>query len=231
MPLIFRSPDIKVVRTHVLGKNVLFAVDQPRDTVQKHHLKGRFYEADELLLMSQVFPKGGRFLDIGANVGNHLLFFGCMLDASYILPIEVNPRVLQLLRTNIMLNGLEEVTNTSLLGFGFDNSATDEASIRFREKNIGGARVRPSGGELQLVRGEDVIDEPFDLVKIDVEGAELRVLEGLEQYTSKYRPTYFIEVDNKNAAGFQEWLTTANYRVVDQYQRYSVNINYLVAPT
>ena len=89
---------------------------------------------------------------------------------------------------------------------------------------------------IELRRGDAYLEaigkhHGIDFVKIDVEGAELRVLEGLEQYTSKYRPTYFIEVDNKNAAGFQEWLTTANYRVVDQYHRYSVNINYLVAPT
>ncbi|MDJ1007507.1 MAG: FkbM family methyltransferase [Paracoccaceae bacterium] len=226
----FTSPQVQVVRTTVLGEEIFFSVDQPGDAVQSHHLKGRFYEADELLIMSKAFPKGGRFLDIGANTGNHSLFFGRIMGASRILPIEVNPRIIGLLKSNLILNRLDGICDLRHLGLGLHSRRLEGASISFRERNIGGAKVSPDGGDLTLVTGDDILDSAFDLVKIDVEGSEMDVLLGMERFIGQFRPTMFIEVNNTNAERFFDWIRDNDYVVSDEFRRYKGNCNYLILP-
>ena len=45
---------------------------------------------------------------------------------------------------------------------------------------------------------------PVSLIKIDVQGAEPRVLQGAKNIISQYKPIIFIEIDDEslNAAGF-----------------------------
>ncbi|MEM7439168.1 MAG: FkbM family methyltransferase [Pseudomonadota bacterium] len=225
---IFTSPPIQIVRSSILGETVLFSVDQPKDLIQSHHLKGQFYEPDELMIMSRVFPIGGRLLDIGANIGNHSVFFGKIMKASYIKPIEVNPRVISLLRSNLIINGLEEVCDTSHLGLGLYDEVKENVSIKFWENNIGGGKIKMADGELNLVRGDDILTEPADLVKIDVEGAEIKVLNGMASYIDAHRPNMFIEVDNENSDAFTAWVADNKYRVLETFSRYDVNVNYLI---
>jgi FkbM family methyltransferase len=227
----YTSPAVRIVQTHVLGQSIKFAVDQPRDAIQAIHALGRFYEADELLLMSKVFPMGGRFLDVGANVGNHSIFFGKFMRAQSIVPIEVNPRVIGLLKTNLMINGLEEVADLSHLGVGLHNETLSGAAINYRERNIGGGRLSYEGGDLTLVRGDEILEGPFDLVKIDVEGSEICVLEGLEGLVAQSRPKLFVEVENENAEDFLGWAADHDYRVSDRFKRYRRSENYLIVPT
>lgn len=226
----FTSPQVRIIRSQIMGETIFFAVDQPGDTVQAHHFGGRFYEPDELMIMSKAFPVGGRLLDIGANVGNHSIFFGKVMKASHIVPIEVNPRIVDVLRTNLVINGLEGVADMTHLGKGLHNERIDDASIHFRERNIGGAKLTYDSGDLELVRGDDIIDSPFDLVKIDVEGAELKVLEGLQNFVDAYRPHFFIEVENVNAEAFEDWMSQNRYRTVEKFKRYRRNENYLISP-
>ena len=226
----YQSPQVRIVRTKILGEPILFAIDQPKDVIQSHHLAGRFYEPDELMIMSKAFPVGGRLLDIGANVGNHTIFFGRCMNASDILPVEVNPRVLGLLRTNIILNGLEAICDLDHLGVGFYDETIDDAGIAFRERNIGGGRLKLGDGKLHLTAGDNIVDRPFDLVKIDVEGAELKVLAGLKRFISYHRPCFFIEVDIDNTDAFAAWMTENQYQELEQFQRYRRSINYLIAP-
>lgn len=230
MPETFTSPPVQIVKTQVLGHDILFAVDQPRDAIQAHHLAGRFYEADELLLMSKAFPMGGRFLDIGANVGNHSIFFGKIMQAQVITPIEVNPRIVSILKTNLTINGLGPVTDMQHLGLGLHNETVSGAAINFTERNIGGGRVSHEGGDLQLVRGDAILKGPYDMVKIDVEGAEVSVLEGLEGLVADCRPTFFVEVENENAAAFKDWMDQHDYREIDRFRRYRRRENYLIVP-
>jgi Met-10+ like-protein len=52
--------------------------------------KGVFYEREELEIIATHF-KGGTFVDIGANVGNHSIFAAKFLGASKVIAFEPNP--------------------------------------------------------------------------------------------------------------------------------------------
>ena len=62
---------LRVAAFDCLGQRMRFAIHDPDDLIQAVHAAGRFYEMEELELIRGVFPRGGTFLDIGANVGNH----------------------------------------------------------------------------------------------------------------------------------------------------------------
>ena len=150
---------MRVARHEVEGRNVFFAVTHPKDTIQGTHSRTGFYEPEELEIIRSAFPKGGRFIDIGANVGNHSLFVGLFLDPVEIVSIEPNPVVYKLFINNMLLNGIEAKVDMSFLGMGMSETASEGFGINFREKNIGGGRLTEGKGDIVTIRGDDMIGD------------------------------------------------------------------------
>jgi hypothetical protein len=100
--------------------------------------------------------------------------------------------------------------------------------------NLGGTTLQITDGEegLPLVRGDDMLmQRQVDFIKMDVEGMEMLALAGLAETIARWRPPMFIEVENRNAKAFREWLEAHRYVTVDTYRRYPSNENYMVVPT
>jgi methyltransferase FkbM-like protein len=70
--------------------------------------------------------------------------------------------------------------------------------------------------------------ERVGFIKLDVEGMELDVLRGAEKFIESYRPTMFVEVDNQNAAGFNDWVASNGYRISERFRRYPQCENFLI---
>ncbi|MEO1137907.1 MAG: FkbM family methyltransferase [Pseudomonadota bacterium] len=225
------SPRAHVVRATHLGQPVYFTVDNPDDVIQSEHVQGRFYEPEELDIMRRFFPVGGRFLDIGANVGNHSVYMAKFLHASRIVLVEPNPDAIRLLESNILLNGLGGVCDRSRLGYGLSDGVADSAFIRVGRNNLGGARVKEGQGDVPLASGDQLLgDEVFDLIKIDVEGMEMKVLAGMATYLARHPTPIFIEVDKVNYEAFEAWTVAQGYTKQARFQRYRANTNFLIEP-
>lgn len=227
----FVTPLVQVVRAKVHGQPVFFAVQDPRDAIQRHHIRGEFYEAEELAIIARHFPIGGRYCDIGANVGNHAIYVATFLHAARVVLVEPNPPAIALLRANVMLNGLDRVCDLGRLGIGLSDAAAAAVSMVVPPKNLGGSRIVEGEGEITLERGDVLLaGERFDFLKIDVEGMEMKVLSGLSGLIAATRPTIFVEVDRANQTAFDDWVKAVDYEVKEDFRRYRANVNYLVAP-
>lgn len=223
------APQAQIVRASHLGEAVYFTVENPRDVIQSEHLAGRFYELEELAIIARYFPLGGRFLDIGANVGNHSVYVAKFLRASRVAMVEPNPLAIPLLQSNIFLNGLEGVCERRYLGYGLSDGGAEAAFIRTGKDNLGGARVKEGEGDVPLRTGDQLFGtQEFDLIKIDVEGMEMKVLAGLAGYLAAYPTRIFIEVDKGNYGAFDEWVAAKGYRVLEKFQRYPSNTNFMI---
>jgi FkbM family methyltransferase len=220
---------IDVTEAQIGGETVFFATDVRRDPIQRAHRYGQFFEAKELSLLTKLVPEGATFVDIGANVGNHTLFAALKLKAAKVIPFEPNPKVSRLLKINVALNRLSKVVDLSHLGFGLGNANSDDFGLEARTINLGATRMLPGTGTLQVRRGDDILaGERIDAVKIDVEGMEMAVLQGLEQVITANRPMIMIEVPKDHESDFQPWVTAHGYRIAHALPHYQILTNYML---
>lgn len=186
-----------VHRTH-LGH--IFELD-PSEFVDQHIFHHGIYERRFLELIAKGFPKGSVALDIGANIGNHSIYLAS--NFASIHAFEPNPNVLSRLRKNIELN---QLSNIVVHPIGLGNAS---ATLPFRENNDGnlGASgflkpgevlaARSSQLELRIENADDYVSalglDRIDFIKVDVEGWEPQLFEGMAGTIAKHRPTIAFE--------------------------------------
>lgn len=223
---------LNMIHTRILGQPVTFCVNMENDPIQRNHRHGRFYEINELKILLGILPKGNVFVDIGANVGNHALFAALILKSSKVIPFEPNPAAIYLLIENVVVNRLMDTIDLSNLGIGLSDKYSSGYAVENRARNIGATKMLAGQGNLEVYRGDDRLkDVTPDMIKIDVEGMEMAVLDGLSGVFERCKPLLLVEVDNSNEEAFLEWAKTTGYRVVDTYQRYKLNKNHILADT
>jgi FkbM family methyltransferase len=205
---------------------IRFFVDHPEDSVQLYHQAGQFYEWEELNMLRRHVEPGVSVLDVGANIGNHTVFFEKILGASKVIPIEPISRAIDLLRLNVSLNRLMR-TDLGYLGVAFGAATGMGTAYVADPVNLGGATVLPQAtGDIPIEPGDWVIQgHDFGLIKIDVEGDEMEVLEGLSETIGRCKPVLFIEVWDKNHERAEALIAKWGYRVVDEYRRYNMMTN------
>lgn len=218
------------VSARIWGRDVTFTVADATDHIQSHHARGEFYEPEELDIIRQFCLFGSVFVDIGANVGNHSLFVGLYLRPERIIPFEVNPTAVAILTANLAANGLEPLCELDHLGLGLSDHRGRAGKVVAPAQNLGGARIRPGGaGAVKLRKGDAFLaDRRVDFIKIDVEGMEMDVLRGLAATIAASKPRLFVEVDNVNRDAFLAWVDANRYLVVDRFQRYLANENFML---
>jgi FkbM family methyltransferase len=211
---------LNVTATRIHGRRVNFCTDRMNDPIQDRNRGGHFYEQEELDVLIRRFPLGGTFVDIGANIGNHSLYFALFGHASRIIPFEPNPLAYRILLANIALNDLAAVMDVSHIGIGLSDKEESGFGMQERKKNLGGAKMLEGEGTIEVHPADALLkDCTPSLIKIDVEGMEMKVLRGLRETLERAAPDIFVEVDRRTDAEFQEWLTTSGYDVVDVFQR------------
>jgi FkbM family methyltransferase len=221
----------EVVRCVIWGQPIYFTITNRRDVIQKKHLRGEFYEPQELEIIRRHFKPGGVFCDIGTNIGNHTLFALKFLYASQAILVEPNPAAIAILLSNLQLNGVEDRCDLSHLGFGLSDRVEKGLAMVAHDNNLGGGRMVAGEGALQTRRGDDLLGSTHvDFIKIDVEGMELQALRGLSGVIAACRPVMFVEVDNVNATAFGDWVNENGYAVRTNHKRYRMNENYLIGP-
>lgn len=227
-----------VINAEIAGVHFKFFIADAIDTIQCHHRLGKFYESEELELISRHFRPGGSFLDVGANVGNHSIFASKLLNASRLILVEPNPEALTILFRNLALNGLDGQT-TVVHQCAFSDQEGFGHIVPAQRHNLGAAQVRrltefkrdAGSSVIRCVRGDDIIShEPVDFLKIDVEGHAIHVLRGLNRTIAVNRPPIFVEIDDADLLDFEGWLVERRYTIVDRFVRYATQANFIILP-
>jgi len=222
----------RVVRATYRGRPVLFVINNRQDRIHKTQLRGLFYEQDQLERMAEHMPPGGVFCDIGANIGNHSLYMALFGGAGRVIPMEPNPKAIQLLVAAAVLNGVTDRVAVETLGYGIGDSDAEGYGIDAPKRNLGWARLAEGAGDIPLRRGDTILaDEPrVDFIKIDVEGMEIAALSGLRATLARCRPKLFVEVDHTNRPAFDALVARLGYRVLHSAEPTRINQNLLLGP-
>ena len=173
---------------------------------------GTFYEAP-LLMYLQGKQITGTYVDVGAHVGNHTVFFGCECPSLDVVAIEASPRNARLLARNVLANGLDKHVKIVSEPAGASGQKIDV--IQDGEGNTGMDRVQL--GESRAVVTLDEIVPVAAVIKIDVEGFEPHVLGGATRLL-RTGPLLIIEAVDRAAFDVQhDILSSYGYRPVEVF--------------
>jgi FkbM family methyltransferase len=198
-------------------------------TLERVQLSGRFYEQDELTHLARTVRPGAIIVDVGANTGNHTLYFATVMRAAKVIAIEPNPQACSMLRCTVAENRLETV-DLSRLGIAAGKAPGHGAVIAGGQGHLGTTRFALNGEkEFPVAPIDALIREDVDLLKIDVEGMELEVLEGARGLIQRCRPRIMIEVGDELLAPFMQWLGDVRYDVDGVYADFGY-ANYVLVP-
>jgi len=183
------------------GATYSIAHDDAQDHIFRQiESSGSFYEVELLEALRRYAPPGELVLDLGANIGNHSVFFAGVCGAR-VVAFEPHPRAFKLLQQNIEENSLSDRVDLQRVGVG-ERAAKAQIAVTV-EHNLGCASVVDEGSdattdEIDIVRLDDLdLHGPVRLIKIDIEGMEPEALRGARRIIERDRPVLCLEARNE----------------------------------
>ncbi len=211
------------------GERFSFSVANPFDLIHGSFLKGRFFEIGELTFVETWVGKGAAIVEVGAYVGNHVVYYSHFMQPRSILVLEPNPEAIALLRKNLKANAVTRA-DLSQLGIGVAALVANFDLVGAGVGNLGATRlVHAAAGEVRSAPLDALVAGKVDFIKIDVEGMELEVLTGAARVIAKSQPKIMIEVFRQQIPRFEAWLRQYRYGVAHQFD-YVHAVNYLIEP-
>lgn len=189
-----------------------------------------YYEHDSLNFICKEWKDGivqhsiqnGCILDIGANIGNHTLYFFFECGIAHAYCFEPVPTTYDILQRNISLNNL--TNKTTLINAAVGAQEGVATISHYDETNIGSTQIAITQSGSIPVRSIDSMDiqEHINLIKVDVEGFEVGVVEGCIKTIERNKPYIMIEIQEENFNRIIELLSPFSYK----YHQLNV-VNYL----
>lgn len=212
----YRQCDLYNVQIH--GREIVFSTkDRYSGRWFFPRYEGQIHEPKTTELLARLSQEAENIIDVGANLGWFTCIAASISDGT-VHAFELDKDNLRRLNTNVSLNELQNVK--------VDHAAvTDsEGHISYWKKpgspdvGYGFARGREGGREriqvdaTTLDRYTEDHCQSVELIKIDVEGAAQRVLEGGQQTIREFHPHILLEVHppllESLGTSVQEVLTT-----------------------
>ena len=128
-------------------------------------------------------------------MGTHSIFFGAVMGLSPVVYFEANPSTYPILQQNLTANGLAEKSIPINCALG--QCAGSVALELGTADNFGSSKVRHGEGKttIPIVSLDEELDRRaitnVRLLKVDVEGAELDVLDGAHLTLARCRPLLY----------------------------------------
>ena len=195
------------------------------------------YEKEELALYRKVLKnlyKDPLMLDIGSNNGSHSLYLSSYCNK--IFSFEPDQRIYKLLIKNIQLNRIQNIQTFNLAIS--DLNKKNQIFYSSNDFNLGTGSLNKDHNLnnkkeilVSTLKGDQICNKfsKVDFIKIDVEGHELNVLEGLRKTIEEFSPTIALEISNKSLKLIRNKLELKSLI----YEKYSIfkimtNINRLI---
>jgi FkbM family methyltransferase len=229
----------RITEHYLERKRYFFYLNYPRIACYSSDLisqdiftRGRYEKEECENLKKFIFPKLAKkrvCLDIGANIGNHSLFFSEFFEN--VISFEPNPRSFRLLKLNI-----EELNNVEAINLGASNIKGQLSALE-NLTNIGETEIgRDRTGfkdeifreiELNVNRLDDVLPKNIlskvDFIKIDTEGHEFQALSGLKDTLMSAEAIiafeFLVTVYTKGVPPIVDLLMNCGYKYFYEFER------------
>jgi FkbM family methyltransferase len=162
------------------------------------------FEPNEFALLSQLLEPGMTVLDGGANEGAYAVFLGALVGPlGQVIAVEPSPRERERLQENARLNGMAHISliNAALAEQPGEVDLLLAEAAHAGQNTLGSfmypgvaaaGSVRVPATTIDLLVGTEGLMR-LDMVKLDLEGAELRALTGAQETLRRWRPLVLLE--------------------------------------
>lgn len=194
------------------------------DLIQKLiALNHTYYEKDNLDFVCKKWQGGvvcdtikdSLVLDVGANIGNHSLYYLNECNAKGVICFEPVQDTYNILKKNIEINGLDTRAKLMNVAVGISSAKADVGVYDIN--NIGGTTIElTDSGNIDVVSIDELnIQERVGLIKMDVEGFEIPAIKGAMKTISRYKPYLSIEIRESNFEEACQMLSAIGYNYLE----------------
>ena len=192
------------------------------------HRTGQFQEA-VILQWIRAQKLKGAYMDVGAHIGNHTLFFAAFCASTSVTAIEGHPTICDLLDGNVRRNlSAKEVDKVAIYwAAAWEKSNKKVQFAKIPRNNAGHSHIINTGGrkdevgevEVNTIAIDDIPIDKLVVLKIDVEDSEEQVLDGAKLTIAKHRPLIVIERHNqKQLQAAMQRLQPIGYRIANVWK-------------
>ncbi len=198
---------VRIQGTH---KGYTFYTHGAADHIAKTMGHGNWYEA---VMLRDIRTLGleGVYIDVGAHIGNHTVFFAEECPSTEVVAIECAAFSFSLLQRNCAQN-ITKPYHTVNAAVGLDGEAVDVVAWA-DPRQTGSTHLAP--GTQRLTQSLDSLlpDVEPVLIKLDVEGYELKALQGAMAMLKRSKPLLVIEVWDGGLPAVMDLLGPLGYAV------------------
>lgn len=136
-------------------------------------------------------PEGGTVIDAGTSIGDHTVTYASIVGPKgKVIGFEANPDVAECCQLNLKIYPWAECINKGL-GESDYNAGIDV------NPNVGASSVNIEGRGIHITKLDNYVDyvDRCDLMKVDIEGFEYKMLQGAEKFILKYSPVILMEIN------------------------------------
>ena len=188
---------------HNFDSDLSLYIDRSRAMGAARYWTG-FHEFREFLFLHRFLKPDMVFVDVGANLGEYSLFAAKRLTSGIILSFEPLPSIRSVLEKNIQINRFD---NIRVFPFGLSDTNERMTIHEFEDVHEGLATLYPGDRpskttvDVQLKTLDDIITgseiKKIDVIKMDIEGGELKALQGSRKLIELYHPVFMIEINEQ----------------------------------
>lgn len=177
------------------------------------------YEYKKMKLFKKLVKPNMTILDIGVNKGYFsLLSAKLMKDKGNILSFEPDPDNCKWIKKSIAANNYKSIRLFQIALFNKNGKKTFFKGAKSGHHSL----IKNSGlgsTTIQTQKLDDFIDEEnitkINLIKIDVEGADIEVLEGAQKLLKNQSPKLIIDIHKIDRKKFFNLLENLSYNIFD----------------
>ncbi|MDR6987953.1 FkbM family methyltransferase [Paenarthrobacter nitroguajacolicus] len=187
----------------------------------------KFYEWQFLGTLAEYLAPGDLVVDVGANIGNHSLYFAAVCGTN-VISFEPLPLAAEILQRNIAVNSLQEQVEVRRKALG--EHATKARLEKLDLTNVGATAfaVSPDGDFVVSTLDLEDIQKRVSLIKVDAEGMDIAVLKGAVGLIERDRPMIACEAATAaQQADLEHFASELGYSFIF---RFNATATYVLAP-
>ncbi len=209
------------MRTFTVGDVQILFPDE-EDHLARFVERGAWYERGVLEEISRHVGPGERFVDVGAHLGNHSLWFATRCEAENVMAIEPHPWTFATLQETIALNDLGDIITPvrALIHPTWQSASLDfleHADAPWMRTML--PRIKECGDTPCMTLNE-ALAGGASVVKIDVEEMGSAVLASGMEMIREHGPVIAIEAQGDEQRAVAELLGPAGYTNLGQFQEH-----------